>query len=90
MSFLDLPPEILDRIHQYLPADDSLSFCFVNNHIFSRSLAGTQVFKNLFDRCWLGNESYEEAKFVVMEIQKNWKESKSLDDLNEVSNVAYA
>ena len=83
MSISDVPPEILDRIHQYLSGDDSLSLCYASNNIFCKSLLGKYVFRNLFKKCWLGNESFEEAKFVVTEIQKNWRELGPLKVLNK-------
>ena len=83
MCFSQLPPEILDHIHQFLAADDSLSLCYASKTIFLKTLAGKQIFRNIFSRCWLGNDSYEEAKFVMSEIQKNWVDyspSKDIED----------
>ena len=83
MRFEDLPPELLDKIHSDLSAEDSLSLCYACKIVFCKSLAGKQVFKKLFSRCWLGNESYKEAKFMVLEVQKSWGETEALKELND-------
>jgi hypothetical protein len=75
MLLSNLPPEMLDHIHHYLAAEDSLSLSYASNSIFLKTLAGKQMVRSVFNRCWLGNESYEEAKYVLLETQKNWADN---------------
>ena len=82
MLLSNLPPEMLDYIHHFLAAEDSLALCYASNSIFIKTLAGKQIFRSVFSKCWLGNESYEEAKYVLLEVQKQWDEKSFSKKLN--------
>ena len=55
---------ILDHIHPYLGAADYISLCYASKSIFLATLAGQQMFMNIFSRCWLGNQSYDNVNFL--------------------------